>query len=375
MSYMKPKAMLFGYPRAQRGMSLIELMVAVAISLLIMVAILQLYLDITRTNDEMAKTNAQIENGRFAIQLLQDDIAHAGFWAGYVPFFDDLTSSDVVTGTPPLVTGTPRAVPDPCLADVASASDEYKDNILGIPVQVFGAALTGCTMTGLKSGTNVLVVRHASLDTGCVGPATCFQTTFCAAEMPAYWLGSGATNTLRGRDCTTVTGARRYISNIYYIREDAGIPTLMRLEFGNPTPQPLIEGVEDFRVELGIDDESKTGEAVDYSVAVDFGTDPADRTNPTNRGDGVPDRFISCPSADCTDVDVLANVVAVKLYVLVRNLQPTPGYQDLKSYCLGSSGCPGANVFTPSAAEQSYKRHLFTSTVRLNNVSSRRETP
>src|SRR3990167_10249767 len=87
----------------QSGFSLIELMVAMVISLLIMGAVLTLFLDVTRTNDEMAKTNIQIENGRFAIQLLQSDLSHAGFWDGYVPQFDDLTLTTVAGDAPTLV--------------------------------------------------------------------------------------------------------------------------------------------------------------------------------------------------------------------------------------------------------------------------------
>ena len=53
-------------------------------------------------------------------------------------------------------------------------------------------------------------------------------------------------------------------------------------------PVALVEGIEAFRIELGVDDLSKTGAAVDYTAAVNW-QDPDDRTTPTNRGDGVPD--------------------------------------------------------------------------------------
>lgn len=68
--------------RTLRGFTLVELMVAVTIGLLIVAALLALYLNITRTNTEMAKANSLIENGRFAIQLIQNDLIHAGFWGG-----------------------------------------------------------------------------------------------------------------------------------------------------------------------------------------------------------------------------------------------------------------------------------------------------
>ena len=52
-----------------------------------------------------------IENGRFAIKVLEDDLAHAGYWSGYVPAFDDQTSSDRGPDG-----DVPTTVPDPCLA-------------------------------------------------------------------------------------------------------------------------------------------------------------------------------------------------------------------------------------------------------------------
>lgn len=364
-----------GNPSKQSGLSLVELLVSVAISLLIMVAILQLYLDITRTNDEMAKTNAQIENGRFTIQLLQDEISHAGFWGGYVPPFDDLTSSAVAVGSPPLVPGTPRTSPDSCDQSISAWSPDHKDALIGVPVQAFDAVLAGCSMSGKKADTDVLVIRHAALSVGCDVSEPCFQTTFCATAMPDYRLAEGATAALTARDCVTDTSAdaRRYVSNVYYIKDEAGVPTLMRQAFGQLSAQPLIEGIEGFKVELGIDDLSKTGEAVDYSEAVDFGADLADRSTPANRGDGIPDGFVRCPTGGCS-VEQLRNVVAVKLFVLVRNLRPTPGYVDDKKYCLASV-CDDDDLFEPAADERQFKRHLFSTTIRLNNVGGRRETP
>lgn len=61
------------------------------------------------------------------------------------------------------------------------------------------------------------------------------------------------------------------------------------------------------------------------------------------------------------------NAVAVKLYVLIRSDVETPGYKDTKTYNLGST--------TLGPYDDGFKRHLFTQTIRLVNVSSRRETP
>jgi type IV pilus assembly protein PilW len=375
----------------QAGLSLVELMVAVAISLLITTATLQLYVDVSRNNDELARTNSLIENGRFTLQLLQQDIVHAGFWGGYIPEFDDLAFED-----PP--TDAPDAQPGPCDAWPDPASAQYTNNHIGIAVQSYNGVPTGCTavVSDRKTDTDVLVVRYA--DTCVAGVAGCpddadelyFQMSFCEDDPARYVLDDDAASfTLHTREipagetscnvaAATLAGRRRYISNLYYIRNflvtrGDGIPTLMRSSFdlagGNlqaQAAQPLIEGVEFLRVELGVDSLSETDAAVQHDTAITW-ADPDFKDAATNRGDGVPDgNFVRCPAAGCTLAE-LRNVVVVKLYVLVRNLQTTPGYSDQKTYNLGAD--------TVGPFNDGFKRHVFTSTVRLNNVSGRRETP
>jgi type IV pilus assembly protein PilW len=326
------------------------------------------------------------------MQLLQQDIVHAGFWGGHIPEFDDLAFEDIPMDAP-------DALPGPCDAWPATPSAQYKNNHIGIVVQTYGGVPTGCTdiVSDKKAGTDVLVLRHA--DTCIAGEAGCdadvagrlyFQPSFCAADPAPYVLDHVAGSfTLHTRQVpagqvscnspgSTVSGKRRLISNLYYIRDFAqtagdGIPTLMRSSFDlvggvlqAQDEQALIEGVEVLRVEMGIDSLSKTGAAVEHDAAIVW-LDPNNKSTATNRGDGVPDGdFVHCPDTGCTP-EQLRNVVAVKLYVLVRSLQSTPGYVDQKTYSLG-----GATV---GPFNDGFKRHVFTRSVRLNNVSGRRETP
>ncbi|MCY1500501.1 Type IV Pilus-assembly protein W [compost metagenome] len=367
----------------QRGLSLIELMVASVISLLIMSAVLTLYLNLSRANDEMAKTNALIENGRFAIQVVQADLLHAGFWNGYIPQFDDLTASDIPSDVP-------DDIPAPCEV-FSSWTAQDRTNLLGIPLQVYAGVPAGCgaIVTDRKEGTDVLVVRHA--DTCAAGAANCaadvsgpvyFQASFCDSETAEPYVLDTSGFTLQRRNCTTIAEKRRYVANLYYIRDYAvtpgdGIPTLMRSQFGTSTgatpenqQQPataLIEGIEGFAVTLGIDDVSDSGAAVDYTAAVTW-ADESTRTSPTNRGDGTPDgAFVRCTEAVPCSMDQLMNAVAAKIEVLVRSRDATPGYSSSKTYSLGGT--------TYGPFTDSYKRHVFSTTVRLNNVSGRRATP
>ncbi|MDP1605974.1 MAG: PilW family protein [Rhodocyclaceae bacterium] len=395
---------------SQSGFTLIELMVAVVLGLLIMAALSTIFVNISRTNNEMAKTNAQIENGRFAMQILQDDIVHAGYWGGYVPQFDDMTATVAPTDAP-TDTPLPTPVSDLCRA-FASWNAAYQSNLIAIPVQSYDDTPAGCAavVTNKKANTDVLVVRH--VETCLPGAANCeadtagklyFQPSFCELEIAGgqrykfdnttgfTTLGTG----LHQRNCVgsgspqalpIASGAfaakRKFISNIYYVRDYAltvgdGIPTLMLSQFdaaggvlSHQPAVPLIEGIEGFMVEFGIDSIGDAGTVVDYTQAATW-ADPLNRVTLLNRGDGAPDgAFVRCTTAVPCTATQLANVVAVKLYVLARNKESTSSHADVKTYALG------ATTLGPFTGDQAkYKRHVFSTTVRLTNISGRRETP
>jgi prepilin-type N-terminal cleavage/methylation domain-containing protein len=462
----------------QHGFSLVELMIGMTISLFLMSALVGIFVNSSNSTRELAKANAMIDNGRLAIQLLQSDIEHAGYWGGYIPQWDDLTSSVVPTDTP-------TAVPNPCQA-YASWDSNYLVSLIGIPIQTDDTLPVGagCIAPATQhAGTDVLVVRHAEV---CVpGAANCnadvagalnFQTSLCSAEQNAgnvQMTANAATNTVTlsssassvsgayiglmlhttsgtgagqfrqisayngatkvaavttpwtiGLDATTayafpyalatssyplhirncvgtgnpptlpITGGtiadkRKFVSNLYYIAdypdpENATqiVPTLVRSQFdlvsgglAHQAPVPLIDGVEAFKVVLGIDNVSKSGAAVDYSQAIAW-ADPNNLVLPTNRGDGAPDQYVRCTTAAPCSVSQLMNVVAAKIYILMRNREMTRGFSDTKTYCLGEPNpdgtCPTANRYTPN---DNYKRHMFVTSVRIVNVSARRETP
>jgi len=366
------------------GFTLVELMVATVLGILIITAITSLFSDVSQTNREMAKTTSMIENARYAMQHVREDVLHAGFWGRYVPEFDDLS-----LGTVP--TDAPNQVPDPCLPYGSwGPTLGYVDSLLGIPLQVSDTIPGSCgtLLTGKVPNTDVLVVRHAEPCLPGVGNCEAeapgrlyFQASMCETQV-----GTGATFQLDPnsfplleRDCTTEAEKRRFIQNIYYVRgwaldPNEPVPTLVRSRFdvtaGVPAqqqPEPLVQGIERFHVELGIDSVSDAGQPVDPNDPV-LWADINDRTSPTNRGDGIADgEFVTCTAATPCSADQLMNVVAARIYVLARATEESPGYTDNKSYQLG--------VRAVAPFNDSFKRHVFTGTVRLQNVSSRRETP
>lgn len=466
----------------QRGFSLVELLVSVAISLIILAGLSAMLVNVSRTNSEMAKANSQIENGRFAIEALESDVVHASFWGEYVPQFDDLSwmfkPSDA-----------PSVTPDPCLAYSATNwTRDYINGLLGIGVQSSDAAPGTCVLDNQVAGTDVLVVRHA--ETCLPGAVNCdtddgtgklyFQSALCASATwgTAQLLGNDAShialappskdsntaaiadaylgmtiritegtgspqtrtisgfnplgyvatvsvpwttvpdNTsvytvfdgvlstssfpLRQRSClaSAPTAKRKFVSNIYYVRNYAstagdGIPTLVRSSFdlgtdgtlAHQAPQALVEGIEQFAVELGVDNtvtRCAFNSTVDYTAKtlkwnpVTCAKDSVDENNslPRNRGDGSADSYIHCSTATPCGADKLRDVVSVKLFLLVRNTEKTPGYVDAKTYCLATIPAGGTcpSTYTAPTDTTGYKRHMFSTTIRVTAVSARRES-
>lgn len=370
----------------QSGLTLVELLIASVLSLLIVAALTQLFVEVARTNREMAKTNSQIENARFAMQMLRNDIVHAGFWAAYVPLYDDL----VLNAVPPSrASGLPGAVPDqfysPCLA-FASWNTAYINHLVGMPLLVYDDVPPGCEsiVTDRVPETDVLVVRHAETcvagQSGCAAVSSdlpYFLASNCSDELmdttPPLYYAVGVDfdpldpGTPTERDCSTMA-PRRLIQHIYYVRDAGdGNPTLVRSELGvaggaiqQLEPVPLVSGIERLRFVLGLDNLSEgvseaTGSQVDlvravYEEQVAW-EDEDDWRVPRNRGDGFPDEFVYCTVVAC-DEDDFINVVAVRVYVLARADEATPGYNDSKVYDLGGLGVAAPN--------DGFKRHVFS---------------
>lgn len=348
--------------RLARGVTLVELLVAMALGLFIVTALIALYVNVVRSNSEMSRTNQLIENGRFAMQILQEDVALAGFWG-------------------PIEQLEATAVPDPCADYPAAWTAAYINNVLAVPVQGFedGSpyAACGAGLASVVARSDVLFVTHASTCTvgpGCEGAGDegpHIQVSDCRTgpvPEPGYLVATtdemdARALPIRKRSCLAApvpvaeqAPRRKVVSNIYYVANNAsGVPTLMRMsyadgEYGNG--QALVEGIEAFQAEFGIDDLGSNGL-------------PISATNPA---DGNADRYQSCTTATPCDLADLANVVAVRLHLLARNLEPTAGYTDTKTYSLGEA-------LEVPAANDAYKRHVFSTTVRLVNPSSRREKP
>lgn len=315
-------------PARQTGLSLVELMISVAIGLVLLLGISTLVVQQSSSRSEMEKSSRQIENGRYATQLLHDDIQLAGFYDGYSP-----------------VSGVAITTTDPCLT---TGDLGWNAATPQVPVAIFGYAGAAADPTpttclnNYKANTAVLVIRRASTEpipvASAVAATTYLQVSKCSTETPPFVLGTSG-YTLREKNCTTLAAVRPYITRIYYVSGCSvcgsdTIPTLKMVDFvgGARTLVPLAEGIENMQLDYGID----------------------------TSGDGAPDSYTAAPAA--TD---WPNVMAVRVNLLARNNEATTGYKDTKTYNLGG--------VTDGPFDDQFKRHAYTQLVRAINPSGRRE--
>jgi len=330
------------------GFTLIEMMVGITLGMLVLAIVTVIFINVSRNRHDMERTGRQIENGRYAIQLIGEDLINAGYFGEFDP----------------RLVGVPASKPDPCSTDVADMK-----NMVMFHVQGYAAAIPkpSC-LSDVKSNTSAIAIRRVSTcvadEVNCEASAAneiYFQSSLCNSELALpvssrYIVAakpSAGTSpfALNVRDCKTPSSIRKYVMHIYFIADNNnpgdGIPTLKRAELsqGALTIVPLVEGVDDLQFAYGID--SAASDGVPDAMTLD------------------PGAFNGCASDPCYIANWV-NTLTVKIHLLSRAPEATPGYQDTKTYDVGLASPVGP-------FNDSFKRHLYVETVRMNNPAGRRE--
>src|SRR6476660_7081289 len=124
-----------------RGFSLVELMVGILIGMALIAGLAITFANSSQSYGEMQKQSQQIETGRYAFDVLRDDLEHAGYF-----------------GTRTTLVATPGSEPDPCLVTVAALA-----TAIALPVQAYDSPATSpisCLATADHlAGTDIVVVR------------------------------------------------------------------------------------------------------------------------------------------------------------------------------------------------------------------------
>jgi type IV pilus assembly protein PilW len=343
-------------PASARGYTLMELIIAVGLGVAIMLALLLLFSQNSGNQQELERTVRQVENARYSVDTLAEDVMHAGFFSGFNPNT--------------LLTAPTYTTPDPCdirvrkvnAADPAPQGWDSSADPVQIPLPVEGIPATRVVdcLANRRADTEAIVIRRSetggTIDWGAGRSDNLYiQAARCESDPAALRVSSvpasepEKTFDLRLPDCATANNAlRRLLQRTYYVAtcndcvtNDGGnpIPTLKRVEMidGALLTTSIAEGVENLQFEYGVD----------------------------TSGDGVPDTTLTAGAVAAAD---WPNVVSVRMHVLTRSTQPSPGHVETRTYQLGPSV-----AVAPASPPDGFKRTLLSSTVRLNNVGGRRE--
>ena len=321
--------------KSQCGFSLLEVFVALAIGLVIFAGVLSVFVGMRTTTSETSTYGALQENGRFAISVLTDDLFRQDFWGDYTGTVD-LSSINPVPGAPA----------GECIGGGINngtfplASGRYR-TLWGLTA-TGSSIMSGCR-NDAKVGSDVLQLKRvvslplvdAANNPITVAPAGNFY--FVSNINNGTIFAAGAVPIIQNAQVW------EYQHHIYYVRDETQgnntVPVLMQGRLTNSLFfAPIIDGIELIRFEYGIDAQ----------------------TDPTVAGYGIVDAYISANNMTNLLWDnASSRIIAVKIYVLARSIQPDLKYTNDNTYQLGDF------AFTPN---DNYRRLLFSSTVTLYNA-------
>ncbi|CBJ50196.1 MULTISPECIES: PilW family protein [Ralstonia solanacearum species complex] len=332
--------------RWQRGMSLVELMIGMALGLLLLTALGSLYYSTTQSRAQLANSASQIENGRYVLDMISQELGLAGF-----------------LGASSLRSSATLSAPDVCA--VATNALGFSSSPATVPVAVYGyaAGANAPCLSNLSASSEILVVRRVSttsVTTATAGQAY-MQASFCTSDSVPFVFSSTATDfTMHTKACTQSAELRQVSVRVFYIATcdrcsngGDGIPTLKMAELSGGAFQinSIAQGVQDMHFAYGVDMDSN-GSADCYV------SDP-----------GV-DNSAACTAVSgyswATPLTNWGNVTAVRVNVLARTLNIAPGWSDTRTYDLGRGTVSGP-------FNDGYKRHVYAEVARLANVAGPRE--
>lgn len=314
-------------PTHCRGFSLVELMVALVITLILLAGIGQIFLSSKKSYTLQDSFARMQESGRYAMDTLSQDLRRAGYWGGNADITEiggtlsRLTENGTCTGS-----GN---------NDWARMLDK---KVFGLDDNRTGYdCLPGTTLPSQ----DVLLVRFAA--PWPVGGTTTptflndhFYLRSSLFEGKLFKGSDEASNPLTAAAVRT----SELVARVYFINPatTAGtnkcgggtVPSLFRLGLANgvPTVEEVAYGVENLQVQYGID---------------------------TTNDDSV-DSYVN--AAGPTDL-MWDQIIAVRIWLLVRAECPDTGYTNDTVYSMGGTNLPAFN--------DGYRRKLYASTVRLRN--------
>lgn len=363
--------------RRQRGVSLVELMVALTIGSLLIVGAVTVYSNSRTTfavNESLARMQDQ---GRYVMSVLEPDVELAGYY-GFTNAPDTLrwvegSAPEIVRATAPQLRQDPLEVgvdptPAPGLAGSAHACGiNFAVDVLR-PVQgsndefeLGPDATSACEPfgAGAVDDTDTLTLRRAS--TEAVNAAEGGRLQIYASRLRSRTAQLLFADGVAPGAVDDDNAIHDLLVRSYYVSQDSvdrpGQPALRVKSLTRVSGQPafldteVMPGVEDFQVQFGVD----TG---------DYDNDGVIDPDADLNGDGIPEsdgRATRYVNPDFPDLDRL-QVVSVRIWVRLRAEQSEPGFVDDRTYRYGDV------EYTPAGAERSFRRVLLSRTISLRNA-------
>jgi prepilin-type N-terminal cleavage/methylation domain-containing protein len=308
-----------------RGLSLVELLVALAIGVVLCFGAMNLLLHSKLSYLEAEELARLQENGRHALRYITYELAMAGHLAALLP----------ATRVPPVESGSPCF---DLLMQTQRAVEHLDDvNTAGEPGAGGPGLPTDCLLAGRHiPGSDILLTRRSASAPAAVGAVPGGSVNaddlylLAAPDYASYQLQRGGAG-LQARG-----ELWEWLPQVLFLRNYSrsvgdGVPALCRKRLGRsangmaPT-ECLVEGVENLQLEFGVDDD----------------------------GDQLPDRYEPAP-----DATQLQAAVSARIYLLLRSMRPLPGQRDQRIYFLGNRQV--------AAAGDGHYRRLMQTTVLLRN--------
>lgn len=328
----------YGAVKKHKGMTLVEVMIAITLGLLITAAITTMFVSMRKSykqNDSIARMQ---ENARFAMEMITQDLRHAGFFGNEAdPMFIDTTralsvasSSDDCGGTAGGVNGIYNFASPVLLLNygnnLTSDPGSISVSVKGVNVSIFSECVTDTELN--PDGSSILLVKRSSTTDTDAGSI---------ASGVVYTRANGSQSQLyhSGNPSTLVNGTNlEYQPHVYYIDTDN---TLQRkfLQYSSSAPElvsePLAEGIDAFHIEFGID--------TDHN--------------------GTPEYYYT-PTADSISNVTIDDAVSATVYILARTTEADRDHLDNKTYSLGSMNLGPYN--------DNFHRRVYSASTSLKNI-------
>ena len=332
------------HPR-QTGVGLVEVMISVAIASFLVAGALVIVSDSSKTYNIHEASSRLEENARYVFSVLEPDVRMASYW-GYTKGSVGLIGAVAQTG-----------VAANALAGAAATScgNNYSVDLTTTIEGSNDAYNLGCAAYNAKAmpSADTLTVRRASFIASAVANATVGPLRVCSTRLAASLV-----NVATGCNAAPLGTVRDLVVHAYYVAQDSStntaVPTLWRKSLNNvgaaPVPtfqdEEILPGVEDLQVQFGIDPTGTSGVVTQY-------------VNP----------------AAAAALPATAQVISVRIWVLLRSDTRDPGFTDSRTYvyanrtlgctvnsltAAGSAGC----AFQPN---DNFRRMLVSRTVMVRN--------